>query len=320
MQAENSKPAGSMTVKNAMLVSLNISVWQANRHDKKISDGVTTANAVKDARMGRFWKSLLPKCAVIDRMYAAQRAARTFHYDNTLEWMHDGPRVLPTANFVKYKEAMRGYKDLFERAVLDLVAQYDDIKTDASIVLGGLYNEIDYPSKEELTKKYGFSFNVMTMPAVDGLLQLDLEAEDAEELRETLEADMRGMYKRANEKLWADLHARLKTLTEKLEDPDAYVRDDTIAGVRDLAELLPRLNVTNDEQLDMLSNRLKESLASISATSVKTNPSTRQRVAEETKTVFNVMQAFMGPRRSGAGGTKAAPASAKAPKELKRAA
>ncbi|MNR71515.1 hypothetical protein D3C71_21440 [compost metagenome] len=308
-----------MQIKNAVLVSLNISVWQANRQDKKISEQVTDAHEVKDRRLGRFWKSLLPKCDVLDRLYAVQRAARTFHYENTLAWMHDGPRILPTANFEPYMQAMRRFKAQFEDAVLELVDQYGDIRTEAQKVLGRLYDEADYPDVASLKSKYDFDMKVMTMPAAEGLLQLGLESDEAEELRAKLETDMRDTVTRANRRLWEDLHARLEKLTSRLQDGDAYVREETIAAVRDLADLLPRLNVTNDQHLETLATKLKGSLANVNAATVKNDPNARKRVADETKTVFNVMQAFMAPKRGAAAPAKPVVAG-RTVMEMKRAA
>lgn len=290
----------NMKVTNAVLVTLNISNWDANRQDKRVSMDVATANDVKDKRLCRLRKSLLPKNAVMDRLFAIIRAARTFHYENTLAWMHDGPRILATANFDSYMKQMREYKESFENCVLDFLMQYDNLKDEARDVLGKLFNAGDYPAKGNLKHRYGFEVKVQPMPASSELLTLGLEPAEADSLRTKLESDMRETFDRANRRLWEDLYERLEKLKSKLCDGEAYVREETIAGVRDLAELLPRLNITNDERLNLLSERLTTSLAGVSAAAVKNNPDARQRAATEAQSVFNVMQAFMSPSRSGA--------------------
>lgn len=288
-----------MQVTNAVLVTLNISNWDANRQDKRVSQAVADANDVKDKRLCRLRKSLLPKTQVMDRLFAVIRAARTFHYENTHAWMHDGPRILSTSNFDAYMRQMRRYKADFETCVLDFLTQYEDIRNEAQVVLGKLYDSADYPDKSYLKNRYDFEIKVQPMPASSELLALGLEPAEADALRRKLEADMKETFDRANRRMWEDLYERLEKLKNKLSDDKAYVKEETIAGVRDLAELLPRLNITNDSRLEMLSERLKAGLEGISAESVKTNPSTRERVAAETQTVFNVMQAFMNPARGG---------------------
>lgn len=290
-----------MQIKNAILVTLNISNWDANRQDKRVSQDVADANDVKDKRLCRLRKSLLPKTEVMDRLFTVVRAARTFHYENTHAWMHDGPRILLTANFDAYMRKMRQYKADFETCVLDFLSQYDAIKAEAHSVLGKLYDSADYPDRGSLKSRYAFEIKAQPMPASTGLLELGLEPAEADTMRRKLEADMNETFTRANRRNFEDLYDRLSKLTAKLGDEKAYVKEETIAGVRELAELLPRMNIMNDERLDMLSERLQASLAGISAEAVKHNPDTRQRVAAETQTVFNVMQAFMNPAGAGMG-------------------
>jgi soluble cytochrome b562 len=287
-----------MEVKNAVLVSLNISMWQANRQDKDVASKVTDENEVKDPRLGRFWKSLLPKCDAVTKLQAVVRAARTFHYDNTLTWMHDGPRVLPTANYEPYMREMRKLKDDFEAALVELIRLYPSIVEDAELALGKLFNKDDYPSAGALRHKYDFTMKVMALPDSQAVTMLGLKDEEAETLKASYESDLKETYANANRRNYEDMHERLEKLVAQLKDGDAQVRDGTINAVRDLADLLPRLNLTNDKNLDALSTRLKESLGDITATTVKNDPSARQRVAKETQTVFNVMQAFMAPHRA----------------------
>jgi len=60
-----------MNVTNCVLVTLNISNWDANRQDRRVSALVADANDVKDQRLCRLRKSLLPKTQVMDRLYAS---------------------------------------------------------------------------------------------------------------------------------------------------------------------------------------------------------------------------------------------------------
>lgn len=285
-----------MNVANCVLVSLNISNWDANTQDRRISAQVATEHNVQDKRLCRLRKSLLPKSDVIKKLYAVIRAARTFHYENTHAWMHDGPRILTTMNFEEYMGKMRGFKAEFEGAVLDFIAQYDELKTKAEEALGKLYSEADYPSGQTLRHRYSFDIKIQPMPASEGLLQLGLEPQDADEFRRKLEADMAETLQRANRRMWEDLYDRLEKLYGKLSDDKAHVREDTIDAVRNLAELLPRMNITQDARLDALSNKLQVALKDLSSASVKNDASVREKAVQDTRNVFNVMQAFMNPR------------------------
>lgn len=287
-----------MIINNCALVSLNIANWEANRQDRRVSTEVAIANDVKDQRLCRLRKSLLPKTAVMDELNAVIRKARTFHYSNTHDWMYQGPRILPTANASAYLTKMREFKREHELAVVKFLESYDAIREDAKGVLGSLYDENDYPPVEELRGKYGFDYVIQPMPAAGILLELGLESQDALEQKQKLEADMAKTFQQANRRMWDDLYARLEKLASRLGDDEAKVQGKTLSAVRELAELLPRMNITNDETLDAMAKKLTASLDGLSEDTVNTNPSTRERVKEETQTVFNVMQAYMHPRRN----------------------
>lgn len=290
----------NMQVNKAVLVNLAISSWDANTLDKRVSKAVADENEVQDLRLCRLRKSLLAKNTVMDKLYAIIRAARTFHYENTHAWMHDGPRILMTANFDAYMRRMRQAKADFETCLLQFWDQYDDIKADSAKVLGKLYNEADYPTAEQLKSRYSFGVAVQPMPASGELLDLGLEPQEAQVLREKLEADMSATFERANRKMWEDLHVRLAKLTDKLTDEKAYVKQETIAGVLDLVELLPRLNITGDKHLEMMAERLRTGLSGLTAESAKHNPDARLRAATEAQTIFSAMESFMNPGKNGA--------------------
>lgn len=281
-----------MQFQNCVLVTLNISNWDANRQDKRVSEAVAESNGVTDKRLCRLRKSLLPKTAVMDRLFAVIRAARSFHYDNTHAWMHDGPRILTRANFDEYMKQMRRYQADFETAVLDFIAQYDDIKGQAAQVLGALYNASDYPDQGSLKGRYSFDLSVQPMPASASLLELGLDPMEAEAYRRKLEADLAQTYKKAHRRLYADLHERVEKLANKLSDDKAYVMPETIDAVKKLADLLPRMNLLNDRRLNALSETLQNSLVGVTADVVKTNPTVRLKAAEATANVLKVLKAF----------------------------
>lgn len=277
---------------HSVLVTLCISTWDANRQDRRASRDVAVANNVTDQRLCRLRKSLLPKTKALDVLAAEVRAARTFHYDNTHAWMHDGPRILTRANFDPYMTRMRMFKANFETAVLNVMAEYDEMRERARDVLGQLYDANDYPTRESLFTRYSFDTTIQPMPVSANLLDLGLESAEAEELRLKLERDMAETFAKANRRLWDDLFGRLAKLYEKLSDEKAYVMEETIDAVRKLAELLPRMNITGDPNLEVLAANLTTSLEGLSAEKVKHDPALRERKAKETQSVYHVMQSL----------------------------
>lgn len=88
----------------SILVNLTITSWTGRKYDKKVTDKLNKDHgATSDA--GRYNKMLLPGDAA---SYAAltkhQSATRVKHYEQTLNWIKDGERLLPLANRTKYHD------------------------------------------------------------------------------------------------------------------------------------------------------------------------------------------------------------------------
>jgi len=303
-------------IKNAVLVNLSIREWQAKAQDKKAAEQVAKENGVKDSKQARVWKNLLARCEAVQQLEAARRAARKFHYANTLTWMHDGPRILTTANFDDYMAEMRKFKTQFENAVRDFLDQYPKLKLDSSATLGKLYDESQYPSTAELMERYSFNWQVMPMPATEGLLSLNLKTDDADQLAEELRNEMNETFNSATRKMWSDLYEVVDKLVSKLKDEDAKVKATHIESVRELTNLLPRLNIMGDEHLDIIAKRLTDTLESVTEAKLELDIDARRKVAAETQSVFNVIQTLTPQRRRAV----ATPKAVEPTSELKRAA
>lgn len=281
-----------------ILVTLSITHWDPNVRDRKVSQAVAQQHNVTDSRMCRLRKTLVPKNDALREVFAVMREARLFHYANTHAWMFDGPRFMAADAFAEYKVKMEAYKDRFEKAVLKFLDQYDELKDRARHVLGTLYNEEDYPSRELVGSRFTFTYSVQPMPEASQFNNLGFSSEAVEEMRKNLEADMRATFERANRRLWQELYEKLEKLSKKLQDEKSNVRQSTLDAVRNMAEMLPKLNVTQDARLEVLSNRLLRNLEGITEASVANDGQVRARLAQETSTVFTVMQSFMNRRKS----------------------
>lgn len=293
--------------KNAVLVSLNFSVWEANARDRRGSEEAARLNEVTDGKLCRLRKSLLPRNEPMAAVNAAVRAARMFHYRNTHTWLYSGPRILTRQNFDTYMQKMRLYEAQVQASVENLLAAYPDLCQQAAQALGKLYDPRDYPTVDELRKEYSFSLTVLPLPMAANLVDLGLGDAETEELREKLESNMAATFNAATEQLWTELQERVSKLAAKLSDPKAYVMPETVAGVADLSELIPRVNLTGDETLNTVAKGLCESLAGATAESIKHDPSRREKLAMDMSAAHRLLERLKAERTSNANGK--APAS-----------
>ena len=281
-------------ISNAVLASLEIRGWNANKRDEAASREVAENHQLEDRQMARVWKSLLPRNAALDRVLRIERQARAFHYDNTLPWKHKGPRILPMANYLAYTEGVREARSALDSAVSALVGQFDNLKRQARVLLHSMYQESDYPSVDRLGSAFAIHLSVDPLPASVSMLQLGIASEEMEQLKAQHEAEMAETFRRANEDLWSRLYEAMRAFQAQVSDPARSVREATFDNLRRLLPILERLNVTGDERLERLRSRMAQALDGMTHQSLKDDPAARYRAAEEAEAVFGAMASFMG--------------------------
>lgn len=267
--------------KNCVLVNLTIRSWIANKQDSGVAAEVAQAKGVEDVKMGRYWKSLLPKCDEVDRVNQAMGKAREFHYANTLPYMHDGPRILPTSHFEVYHSTMKTIIAEFDIAVLALIAKYDDLKADAKKLMGSLYNELDYPDKNYVRSRYGVETMVLPLPASDSLLELGFDDAAAAQMKARVEKELSERFRKNARALWDQLGKNLDALLKTLGDPKKAIQNKSLDVTRRMAQLLPKLNVVEDHRLDAVCQRLLEVLDGITHNVLSTDTTRRDKVATD---------------------------------------
>jgi hypothetical protein len=289
--------SNKLNVTGAVLVSLTISEFGNNKRDETATQDVVERNQLADATVARVWKTLLPKGSAIDQVRTAISALRSFHYKNTHSYVHDGPRILTTKNFAEYQKGLRQLEDEFQKAVLNLVADFEALKASAQHKLGNLFKDSDYPTSEELQNAYRVSVIYSPLPATDNLLDLGLEPADMAKMRAQLEQELQATFQSANRRMWAELHDRLATVVSQMSNEKSSVHPKTLEGITSLVEMLPRMNLTNDEALDAMSQRLTSMLQAMQSQAFRHDTELKSKVASEARAVFGVMSSFMNAKR-----------------------
>lgn len=241
----------------AMLVDLRISRWTARKLDKRASAEVAANNAVQSGA-GRYYKSLIEGDALTAINKVAD-LARAYHYRMTLPWLDSGPRTLKSTAYFDYMEAMQDYASQFDAAVTGLINDYPLYRQEARRLLGTLFAADDYPDTEEVKQRFGFRVRVMPLPTA-GDFRVELGDGVSDEVREQIEADTRGAVKAS----LSEAYDRVRKVTEafvgRLAQPGTVFRDTLVDNARELAEVLPALNFTDDPHLAAIAERLANEL------------------------------------------------------------
>lgn len=286
----------------AMLVNLSIGIYSSSKTDKAVTEDVTRQhNAAADA--GRFNKKLLDKKAMAEIKGVCTRA-RQYHYENTLPWSNEGPRILPTARFAAYDKEMRTIKDDFDIAIKNFIVEYPDYVKDAESRMGSLFLAEDYPSAGDVGEKFTWVLDILPLPSSNDF-RVELSKDVTDHLKKEMDTRNEETVRKATLSVWQRAFDSISHVVNKLEDYKVVIgtdgkskvenafRDSLINNVAGLAELLPALNIANDPKLNKLADDLKNRLTSHSPDDLRKDESLRTSTAKDARKILEEIQETM---------------------------
>lgn len=233
----------------AILVSLRISAWSARKYDKKVSQEVATSHGVTiDA--GRYNKHLMPENA---KAYKALMShignLRQEHYAQSLAWGDDGWRLLPIKNHSAYTDAMRKGFHAADSLLNEFVYDYPNLRDVARIQRNGMFREDDYPKNIRARFEWSLEFN--PVPST-GDYRVELSDEEIAIIAESTERRVTSAFVDAQNDAVKRLYDCVLKIQERLGSPEAIFRDSLIQNARELCDVLKRLNLSDDENLEKM--------------------------------------------------------------------
>ena len=278
----------------AMLVRLTIKQWSARKHDRKASNEIADKyGAERD--MGRYNKALLAKEALAE-ISSLAGAMRNNHYSQTLPWLDEGYRILPAANYFEYQKRQQDHRVKFESAIAKFQASYTAYVTDAQRRLNGMFDPADYPAESEIAGRFGVDAAVVPMPDRDDF-RVDLGAEEEARIRNDIEARVGAATKAAMSELWQRLYDAASHMAERLRaytgTREGSFRDSLVENLREIVDLVPRLNVTGDARLAEMAQRLADTCCAVDAQTLRDIPQHREIVARSAEAILADMQEFL---------------------------
>ena len=281
-------------ISRAMLCSLRISSWSARKYDKKVTADTNAAHGA-DADAGRYNKMLLPGDASSYKALTSHIAAvRQLHYAETLAWSDDGWRLLPVANYQQYTRKLRDARHTYDALLAEFLADYPALQTAARVKLNGMYREDDYPA--DVASKYGFGVEFSPVPT-GGDFRVALSQSEIDIIATRTESRVKNAFEDAHKDAVKRLYDCVAHIHEKLAIPaDAkggIFRDSLIGNARELCDILTRLNVTGDPNLETL-RRQTDALATVQPDTLRNDPVTRIQAANDAQSILDSMLSVYG--------------------------
>lgn len=273
-----------------MLVSLSLSMFSPKKTDKKVTKEVLDQHQASESS-GKFVKTILPELA-LESLKRLQSEIREYHYENTLPWSVEGAAILSSTSYLPYVDKMRAFNRQWDSLVDAFIEKYDEFKESARTSLNGMYDPEDYPSKDRVRKKFKFKTEFLPIPDTSDF-RVELAEADVTELREQMQASIAQATENARRELWGRLIEPVKKMADRLSDPDAKVYESYVDNIREIAELIPALNVTGDANLERMRQQVLAELTCCSVDRLRNSPSTKRETAQKANAILATMADYL---------------------------
>ncbi len=280
-----------MITERAMLAAVHISIWTAVKHDRKVSRDVADQHGAHQSA-GRYNKQLLRGADKLDELRTLAGQIRQHFYKITLPWSDEGFRLLPSNFYFDLMEKMREFEASFERGVDNFLAVYPQYIDQVRPELNGLFREEDYPSAEKLRAKFAVKLEILPIPS-GADFRVQMSAEEQARVSREIDASVRQSLTRGMEDLWKRLREVVSHMVDRLNEPESRFHGSLVTNVFDLVEILPRLNVNGDEDLNRFAEQVKQRLCNYSAQDLKRHDLLRVTTAADAANIVAQMDGLL---------------------------
>ena len=240
---------------------------------------------------GRWIKNLLPEAA-LRPIGELDSEIRRFHYQRTLPWTDDGRRILPTAAFVDYMAQMRAHRTARDARVRTFLDNYARHLAEARRILNGTFNPADYPDPGVIHRR--FSFRLDSAPVPDAAdFRVALHDEDLDELRGSVQSQVERAEQIARNDLLLRIAEPLTHMVNRLADRDAVFRDSLIENLKEIAGVIPSLNITGDPRIESLRVGITSELTRFSPDALRADPTLRAGTAAKAQAILDKMSDWL---------------------------
>ena len=193
-------------------------------------------------------------------------AIRTAHYENSLPWDDQGLRLLTVANYDHYTELMDGFRERIVRERARFIEDYDENIDQARLDLGKLFRIEDYPSKEALRGKFAIRYRISPVEDAEQFMA-KLATDDVDRVKRDIEQQIEERLHGAVGDLYRRFGEAVERVSERLQEDEngkpLVFRDSMIENIRELVDVVPRLNIFGDDDLARLCEQVKDKIASV---------------------------------------------------------
>lgn len=282
-----------MTVRlseRAMRASLRVGTWAANLTDREVTQDTGQRYDAKTGA-GRYTKQLVAH-KYLRHVTAPISRAQSTHRLLTLPW-DDDARILSSAGYQTYTQYMRVARLDIEKAADEFCnGIIKEAIVEAETRLGKMFNADEYPSADEIRKKYYIDVEFSPLPE-GGDFRTKLSDNAVKSIVKDIERRERERTKKALAEVFERVAKVTGNMVERLRNPQAKFQDSLVFNVSELANLLPKLNITDDKRLNELQQKMLNDLTAHSPEVLRTDTNVRQKTADKADKILAKVNQYL---------------------------
>lgn len=258
----------------AVLVRLTVKEFINGKQDGVITKEILESRELKDGA-GTWRKFLFPKMAFAS-ILKAKGALRQINYDLTLPW-ESGLRLLPIKAREKYKQETDDAVKDCKAAVQEFLDEYAHWLKAAMDMHGKHFEQHLYPpTAADMKTQFHFFVEYNPVPKAADFITKGIAQDALEEMQKQLNMLNEARVKVAMSDAWTRLMIPVQKIAEKLATPDTIFRKSIVEDCKHMLDLIPQLNLTNDENLNALAKEIETKFSRLDAELVKTDGTVRK--------------------------------------------
>jgi len=281
---------------SAVLVSIDINIWNATKSDKTISDEVTRAKKA-EAGAGRFVKNLLNNNAKHKAVTNYRQTVYNWLKLRTYRW-NNSQDLLPAQDLAQFKQEWAQHETQFHILLNDFISDYDSIVSNMAFSQGDMFNKDDYLPKDEIRRKFGAKLFISEVPTND--FRCTIANDLAQDLHDTYtkqtESIMESIQNEQAERLVTLLKSISHTFTINTDSNGKETRgkvyDSTIDKTKELASLYRTFNVANNPLIAEVVKQLESTLANVTADTIRASDTLRKNVKNDVDDILTKFSTF----------------------------
>ena len=273
----------------ALLVSLTIREWTGRKKDRETTQEVCDAKRASSTAI-HVSKNLLGDS--VKPVSSAGNLVRATLNRHSLPWFDEGARILKGTAFNALSNALISPMAGFSKAVDEFMDYYSGASESFRQRLGSAFDEADYPPPHVVRARFGISVTYLPIPS-----QADFRAHLSDDemalvrasaeatVRDTVHDAMADVVRRLQKPI-AHMAERLAMMSEDADGKRVHAfRDSLVRNVREIADLAPQLNVTDDPRIAALCDEIQFFLTDHEPEELRNSKGLRDQVSQQASAI-----------------------------------